>query len=153
MSGATFFRDETGTLSPFWRFSNIVAIFLLIWPPICGSVGWWMKFDFGQPLLGWMITIVIYSYVFCAPPALLAGIIHAVAAIRFQHNSMLVPLLAAGSATILSLVLVSGLQPRPVYYLINLINVPLESYALFFVASLTASLICWRLTRRFARTA
>jgi hypothetical protein len=149
VSGATFFREESGTLSPFWRFAFIVAIFLLVWPPICGSVGWWMKFDFGQPLLGWVVTIVIYSYVICAPTALLAGIIHAVAAIRFHYNSILVPLLAAGSATTLSLALIIGVQPGPVHYLIN---VPLESYVVFVVASLIASLICWRLTRQLART-
>ena len=109
-----------------------------------------MKFDFGQPLLGWVATIVIYSYVIFAPAALLAGIIHAVAAITFHYNSMWVPLLAAGSATILSLALIIGVEPRPVH---DLINVPLESYVLFVVTSLIASLICWRLTRQLARTA
>jgi hypothetical protein len=150
VSGATFFRDEAGMLSPGWRFAFIVGIFVLVWPPICGSIGWWMKFGFGQPLLGWVVTIVIYSYVFCAPTALLAGIIQAVAAIRFHHNSILVPLLAAGSATVLSLALIIGIEPARVHYLIN---VPLENYVVFVVASLLASLICWRLTRRFTRMA
>ena len=148
MSGATFFRDEGGTLSPFWRFLSIVSIFLAFWPPICGSVGWWMKYDFSMPLLGWVITIAIYSYVVCAAPALLAGIVHAVAAIRFHQNSMWVPLAAAGAATTLSLALIVGITPRPAHHLIN---VPTESYVLLLIASLIASLICWRLTRRFAR--
>lgn len=150
MSGVTFFRDEVGALSSFWRFASIVAIFLLVWPPICGSVGWWMKFDFGPPLLGWIVAIVIYSYVFLAPAALLAGIVHAVAAISFHYNSIWVPVLAAGSATILSLVLIDAVQPGPMH---ELTNVPLETYVVLVIASLIASLICWRLTRRFSRAA
>jgi hypothetical protein len=148
--GVGFFRNEAGTLSPFSRFVPIVAIFLFVWPPICGIAGWWMKFDFGAPLLGWIVTIAIYSYIICAPSALLAGVIHAVAAISFQYNSILVPLVATGVATILSLALILGIQGRPAHYLLN---VPTESYALFLIASLIASLICWRLTRPFARTA
>ena len=99
MSGATFFRDEARPPSPLWRFVSIVSLFLLLWPPICGSVFWWMKFDFGPPLLGWVALIVIYSYFFCTPAALLAGIIHAVAAVSFHHNSLWIPLSAAAGAT------------------------------------------------------
>jgi hypothetical protein len=153
VSGATFFRDEARPLSPLWRFIFIVVVFLLVWPPICGIVGWWMKFDPGPPYLGWVAFIVIYSYFVCAPAALLAGIIHAVAAIRFHHNSMWVPLLAAAGAAIVTMALILAIAPGPAYDLIDLINVPLESYALFLIPSLVASLICWRLTRRFARTA
>ena len=149
MSGATFFRDDAGMLSPFWRFVLIVAIFLLVWPPIFGNVGWWMKFDFGPSLLVGVAFIAMWSYFF-APAALFAGIIHAVAAIRFHHNSVWVPFLAAGCAAILIMVLISVMPHGPT---LNLIDVPLESYVLLAIPSLIASLICWRLTRRFARPA
>ena len=149
MSGATFFRDEAGMLSPFWRSVLIVAIFLLAWPPIFGNVGWWMKFDYGPPLLVAVAIIAMWSY-FLAPAALFVGIIHAVAAIRFHHNSVWVPMLATGCAAILIIVSISAMAPGPTY---NLINAPLESYFNVVVPSLIASLICWRLTRRFARPA
>jgi hypothetical protein len=150
VSGVGLSRNETRALSPFWRFVFIVAVFLLVWPPICGCAGWWMKFDFGQPLLGWIVTVAIYSYVICAPSALLAGIIHAVAAINYHHNSILVPLVAAMGAQVPYLALIVGIEPRLANYLLN---VPTESYVIVLVASLIASLLCWRLTRRFARIA
>ncbi|UPJ48925.1 hypothetical protein IVB30_39010 [Bradyrhizobium sp. 200] len=150
MTRTALFAGKDGSLSAVWRFASIVVSFLLVWPPICGIVGWWMKFDFGPPLLAWMVAIVIYSYAVCAPSALLAGIVHAVAAISFRHNSILVPLAVAAGATILIPAQIGVLAPGPAP---DLINVPAESYVVFLVASLVASLICWRLTRRFARVA
>ena len=149
MSGAAFFRDEAGMLSPFWRFVFIVAIFLLVWPPIFGNVGWWMKFDYGPELLVWVVFIAMWSYYF-APAALFVGIIHAVVAIRSHHNSVWVPMLAAGCAAILIMVSISAIGSEPTH---NLLNMPLEGYFIFVVPSLIASLICWRLTRWFARVA
>ena len=67
MSGTTFFVCKEGSLSPFWRLVFIVATFLLIWPPICGSVVWWVKFDSGPPLLAWLAAVMIYAYLFCMP--------------------------------------------------------------------------------------
>jgi hypothetical protein len=144
------FTGKDGSLSAVWRFAFIVAIFLLVWPPIFGIIGWWMKFDFGPPLLAWIVTIAIYSYALFAAPALLAGIIHAVAAIRFHHNSILVPLAAAVGATILNLALIDMIAMGSAR---DVINVPMESFLIFLIPSLIASLICWRLTRRFARVA
>ena len=141
---------KDGSLSALWRFVSIVVIFLLVWPPICGIVFLWMKGDFGAPLLGWVILVVMYSYAICALPALLAGIVHAVAAIRFRHNSILVPLAVAAGATILTLAQIVVIASGSVH---DLINVPAERYLIFLIASLIASLICWRLTRRFARAA
>lgn len=107
-----------------------------------------MKFDFGPPLLGWVVTVSIYSYMFFALPALLVGIAHAVAAVRFHHNSILVPLVAALGATILFLAFLAGTE------LLKTPAVVLEAGSLLlFFASLFATLICWRLTRRFARVA
>ena len=60
MSGATFFRDEGGRLSPLWRLLSIVAIFLVLWPPICGSIVWWVKFE--TLGLDWLVTTIIYAY-------------------------------------------------------------------------------------------
>jgi hypothetical protein len=144
------FTGKDGSLLAVWRFASIVAIFLLVWPPIFGIVGWWMKFDFGPPLLAWIVAIVIYSYPICAPSALLAGIVHAAAAISFRHNSILVPLAAAAGATILNLALIDMIAMGSAR---DLINVPMESFLIFLIPSLIASLICWRLTRRFARVA
>jgi hypothetical protein len=144
------FTGKDGSVSAVWRFAFIVAIFLLVWPPIFGIIGWWMKFDFGPPLLAWIVTIAIYSYALFAAPALLAGIIHAVAAIRFHHNSILVPLAAAAGATILNLALIDMIAMGSAR---DVINVPMESFLIFLIPSLIASLICWRLTRRFARVA
>jgi hypothetical protein len=149
VSDATLFTDQGGRLSPFWRYLSIVSIFLVLWPPICGWVSWWMKFDLGEPLLGWIILIAAYSYLLFAIPALLAGIVHALAAVRFLCNTVLVPLATAGGATILMLALFYAMAPGPAT---GLTIGPAESYFFFFIASLTPSLICWRLTRRFART-
>jgi hypothetical protein len=147
VSGATFFRDEGGTLTPFWRFAFIVAIFLLIWPPICGSVVWWVKFDSGPQMLVWLAAVVIYAYLLCMPSALLAGIIHAVAALGFRHNSILVPIAAAALAALLiEMVIVNP------FFLRELADKTMSSLELLLFASLIASLICWRLTRPLART-
>jgi hypothetical protein len=140
------FAGKDGSLLAVWRFVSIVVIFLLAWPPICGIVFWWLKHDFDSP--GWIILIAIYSYAICALPALLAGILHAVAAISFRHNSILVPLAVAAGATILITVVL--IAPGSAH---DLINVPAESYMAFLIASLVASVICWRVTRRFARVA
>ena len=150
MSEATFFRSEGGTLSPFWRFLSTVSVFVVLWPPICGGVVLGMKYGLGTPFLRWVIMVVIYSYAICAPPALLAGIVHAVAAIRFRCNSTLVPLAVAAGATILTPAQIVVIAPGSAR---DLINVPAESYFIFLFASLIASLICWCLTRRFARLA
>jgi hypothetical protein len=144
VSGATFFRDETRALWPLWRFVFIVAVFLLVWPPIFGTVVWWVKFDGGD----WLVAAMIYAYLFCAPSALLAGMVHAVAALGFRHYSILVPLAAAALAAILiEMVIVAP------WLLGELADKTMSSLQLLLFASLIASLICWRLTRPFARTA
>lgn len=147
MSGATFFRDEGGTLTPFWRFAFIVAIFLLVWPPICGVVVWWVKLDSGPAMLAWLAAAVIYAYLFCVPSALVAGIMHAVAALSFRHNSILVPIAAAALAALL----IEKVIVKP-FFLRELADKTMSSLELLLFASLIASLICWRLTRPLART-
>ncbi len=144
MSGATFFRDEARALWPLWRFVFIVAVFLLVWPPICGTVVWWVKFDGAD----WLVAAVIYAYLFCALSALLAGMVRAVAALGVRHYSILVPLAAAALAAILiEMVIVAP------WLLGELADKTMSSLQLLLFASLIASLICWRLTRPFARTA
>ena len=144
MNGATFFRDETRALRPLWRFVFIVAVFLQVWPPICGTVVWWVKFDGAV----WLAAAIIYAYLLCAPSALLAGIVHAVVALTFGHYSILVPVAAAALAALLiEMVIVDP------YYLRELADPTMSSLQLLLFSSLIASLICWRLTRPFARTA
>ena len=146
MSGMTLFRNEDGTLSSFWRGLSIASIFLLLWPPICGSVVWWVKFE--SLGLAWLAAAIIYAYFLCAPSALLAGIVHAVAALGFRHYSILVPVVAAALAAVLiEMVIVSP------FYLRELADETMSSLQLLLFASVIASLICWRLTRQFARAA
>jgi hypothetical protein len=146
VKGATFFRDGGGALSPFWRMLSIVAIFLLLWPPICGSVVWWVKFDNGD--LVWLAAAIMYAYLLGAPSALLAGIVHAVAASSFHHYSILVPIVAAALAAVLiEMVIVSP------FFLRELADPTMSSLQLLLFASLIASLMCWWLTRRLARVA
>jgi hypothetical protein len=144
LNGATFFRYETGALRSLWRFVFIVAVFLLVWPPICGTVVWWVKFDGAA----WLAAPIIYAYLLCAPSALLAGIVHAVAALGFRHYSILVPVAAAALAAILIEMIIVG-----PWLLRELADKTMSSLELLLFASLIASLICWRLTRPFARAA
>jgi hypothetical protein len=143
VSGTAFFRGKDGSLSALWRFVFIVAIFLLLWPPIGGVVVWWVKFDG----LDWLAAAVIYAYLLCVPSALLAGIVHAVAALSFRHYSILVPIVAAALAALLiEMVIVNP------FFLRELADKTMSSLELLLFASLIASLICWYLTRPLART-
>jgi hypothetical protein len=143
VSGRTFFLGKDGSLSALWRFVFIVVTFLLIWPPICGFVAWWVKFDG----LDWLAAAVIYAYLLCVPSALLAGSMHAGAALTFRHYSILVPIAAAALAALLiEMVIVNP------YFLRELADKTMSSLKLLLFASLIASLICWRLTRPLART-
>jgi hypothetical protein len=146
VSGATFFLRKDGSLSGLWRFVFIVAIFLLLWPPICGSVVWWVKFENGG--LAWLAAAIIYAYLLCAPSALLAGIVHAVAISGFRHYSILVPVAAAALAALLIEMVI--INP---FFLRDLADPTMSSLQLLLFASLIASLICWWLTRRLARVA
>jgi hypothetical protein len=142
-------RREYGSLSRFWRFVFIVGIFLLAWPPICGVVVWWIKFDNATPPLGWLAAAVIYAYLFCSPSALLAGIIHAVAAFCFRYNSVLVPVVSAVAAAVLMVALIV----LPIFSQGLAYDKIANGFVVLLPLSLIASLMCWRLTRQFARMA
>jgi hypothetical protein len=144
VNGATFFRDEGGRLSPLWRFLSIVAIFLVLWPPICGTVVWWVKFGDAA----WLVASMIYAYLICAPSALLAGIVHAVAALYFRHYSIVVLIVAAALAAVLIEMVI--LEP---FWLRELADRTMSSLELLLFASLIGTFICWRLTRPLARAA
>ena len=144
MNVATFFRDEGGRLSPLWRFLSIVVSFLVLWPPLCGTVVWWVKFDGAA----WLAAAIIYAYLLCAPSALLAGILHTVAALSFRHYSILVPIAAA----VLAALLIEMVIIAP-FWLRELADSTMSSLQLLLFASLIATFICWHLTRPFARAA
>ena len=146
MSGATFFRGEDGSLSRLWRALGIVLVFLVLWPPSCGTVVWWVKFDNG--VLGWYVMVIFYAYLLCVPSALLAGIVHAFAAFIFGHYSILVPVAAAALAAVL--IEMAIISPS---FLRELADPTMSSLQLLLFASLVASLICWWLTRPVARPA
>jgi hypothetical protein len=144
--------------APTKRFAGIVAIYLLIGPPIGGIVVWIELitadiFRDGVSLSGvlpLLVTMVVFSYPIGAPFAFVSGIIHAVAAIWLRHASILVPLFsgclvgAAASAVAFwtTLNLYSSFWREFGSGLIGLLPV-----------TLIASLVCWRLTRRYGRTA
>jgi hypothetical protein len=133
--------------SQLWRFLSITLIFLVLWPPIFGIVGWWMKFDFGIPSIGWLTAIAMFSYLACAPSALAAGLIHATTAVRFHRDSLLVPVATAGVGALVTIARIV----LPLGSFKDIFGAPTESYVLFFFASLMASLICWRLARPLSR--
>ena len=143
-------RNGVGESAPIWRFVGIVLVFLFLWPPIFGIIASWMKFDFGQPFVGWLATIAIYSYGLYTPSALLAGIILAVAAVRSPYNSIFVVLVASVAAALLVPILIVVMAPGPAS-LERLLAAPSDTYVIDVVASLAASITCWRLTQRFAR--
>jgi hypothetical protein len=144
--------------SPVKRFVGIVAIYLLVGPPIGGIIFWIAAvvtdISRDRALLSGafpaLIAMVAFSYPFGAPLAFVSGVIDAVAAIWFRQTSMLVPALAA--------CLVSGAGSAMIFWTtLNVYsNFWLEfrsSLGVLLPAALIAALICWRLTRRFARMA
>jgi hypothetical protein len=137
------FRSEASSPNSFRRYLYIVGIFVLVWPLIYGLVAWiiYMRND-PRPGL-WLAVSVVASYLFCIPAALLAGIVHAVAALRFHHNSALVPIVIAPGAAFLA-----GLTVYPA--LPSLTDLMTSGFVLSVFGSLVASLSCWLLTRRRA---
>jgi hypothetical protein len=135
-------------LSSFWRFASIVAVFLLMWPLISGILVWLTRFN-DDDWIGSAIFYFAYSYPLFAPSAVLAGVICAVAALRFGSLSVWIPVGAAIAAETLFLTS-SVLTMSPDALARGNIAIGLGFSLLM---SLIASLICWRLTRRFTRPA
>jgi hypothetical protein len=75
----------------------------------------------------------------------------AVAAVRFSYNSIFLVLVAAVAAALLVPILIVVMGPRPAS-LESLLDAPSDSYVIELVASLVASITCWRLARRSARS-
>lgn len=144
--------------SPVKRFIGIVAIYLLVGPPV-GGIVFWIEVAMAEVLrerailsaaFGSFFVMVALSYPVGAPLAFVSGIIDAVAAIWFRQTSILVPVVAGcflgalGSAVIFwsSLNMYSNFWLEFGSGLKWLLPV-----------ALIAALVCWRLTRRLARTA
>jgi hypothetical protein len=123
--------------SPVKRFVGIVAIYLLVGPPIGGIIFW----------IAAVVTDISRDRALLsgAFPALIAMV-----AFSYPFGAPLVPALAA--------CLVSGAGSAMIFWTtLNVYsNFWLEfrsSLGVLLPAALIAALICWRLTRRFARMA
>ena len=133
-------------MSPFWRFTFILAIFQIIWPLVSVILVWLTRFNDD----GWVdsaIFYLIYGYPIFIPPAVLAGVVCAVAAVRFGHNSVWIAVGAALAAEAL-LITVAVLMMSPDALARGNITIGLGFSLLL---SLMAALTCWRLSWRFAR--
>jgi hypothetical protein len=139
-----------------FRFIVIVAVFLLVGPPVGGAVVWafivlnMLLLDSAAPhALPMLFMTVLYAYPLGAPFALAVGIVHAIAAIRMKQNSFLVPLVAAILVTVVGIALFVAIKPWPGTYGGEV----LAGLVLSMPPSLVASFACWRLTRSVARMA
>jgi hypothetical protein len=139
-----------------FRFIVIVAVFLLVGPPVGGAVVWAFVVlnmslgDYGVPhALPMLFVTALYAYPLGAPFAIAVGIIHAIAAIRMNQNSFLVPLVAAILVAVVGIALFVAIKPWPGTYGGEV----LAGLVLSLPPSLVASFVCWRLTRSVARMA
>jgi hypothetical protein len=129
--------------SPFWRFAAVVGFFLLIWPLISIILLWLTRFNDE----GWVDSAgfyLIYGYPLFIPSAALAGVICAIAAVRFGYNSVWIAVGAAlaggGSLLVVAVFIISPAALARGSIAIGV--------GFTFLLSLIASLICWRLSRR-----
>jgi hypothetical protein len=136
------FRSEASSPNSFRRYVYIIGIFVLVWPLIYGLVVWIIEMR-NAPRAGlWLAVSVVASYLYCIPAALLAGIVQAVAALRFHHRSVLVPIVIAPGAGFLAGVTVYPALPSLTHLT--------SGDVLCLFSSLVASLSCWLLARRLA---
>jgi hypothetical protein len=137
---------------------GITAIFLVGGPLVAGLVAWlsvvvvaafvaWHRSAPPEAFFGLAKLLgrfVFNAYLSGAPFALVSGIIHAVVAIRWRHNSILVPLFSVCVLSLFTVALFVWREGPNIAGAVVMLYMPL---------SLVASLMCWRLTRRLARTA
>jgi hypothetical protein len=152
-------RATSVRTSPINRFVKIVVVYLLVGPPV-GGVVLWIMVTTAEILRGRMspsdivpmfLTVVVFSYPVGAPFALLAGVLDAVAAIWLRYTSIWVPVIAGCLATAAnSAVTYWSMRNAHSGFVWRGVGSGLVGTLL---VSLVAALICWRLTRRFARTA
>ena len=144
--------------SPVKRFIGIVAIYLLVGPPV-GGIVFWIAAATAEisreratlpAAFGLFFVIIAFSYPVGGPLVFVSGHIDAVAAIWFRQTSILVPLVAG--------CLLAALGSAVIFW--SSLNVYSNFWLEFgsglkwlLPAALIAALVCWRLTRRLARTA
>jgi hypothetical protein len=147
------------TPSPIKHFVKIVAVYLLVGPPV-GGVVLWILTTTAEILRGriplsdiipMFLTVIVFSYPAGAPFALLAGIIDAVAAIWLRYTSILVPVIAGCIATAASGAVTYWTMWNA--YGSFVWREVVSALTVTLLVSLVAALVCWRLTRRFARMA
>jgi hypothetical protein len=139
-------------MRPAARFIRIIAIFLLIGPPVGGITLWVAVLSFGlendafshHPLQA-LAGIILFSYPFGGLFALTSGTCHAVSAIWLRWNSVLVPLIAGSMLSAVDDYFFK--YHRHSDWLAELEKTTAVSVA----PMLAASLACWRISHRFAR--
>jgi hypothetical protein len=136
-----------GATWPAEQFIGIVAIFLLAGPPAGGIAVWvsvlgidLFRGGLNAADLRALPGVILLSYPYGGPFALACGIAHASTAIWLRRNSVLVPLIAGSVLSVVDM-LVFGLPE---------LEIVMEAVV---APMFTASLLCWRLTRRLARGA
>ena len=140
------------------RFFGIVLLFLLVGPPVGGIVTWVVTLGIenlrGHSVVGPGVIMVLgYMIVLSYPVggllALVAGISHAIAAVRLHQYSAVVPVVAGCLASLVGAMLLAWLQP-------GFLGASAQFKAgitLLLPASLIACGLCWHFTRRLARAA
>jgi hypothetical protein len=147
--------DRDNEPSPVLRFIFIVGIFVIVGPPIGGVTVWATLAASSliqQGVLlpeapGMLFLSIIYAYPLGAPFALAAGVIHAVAAIRWRTSSVLVPIIAALTVNAIGLALFVWMKPWMGGYGSEFVS----GLVIFLPPSLVASLVCWRISRGLLR--
>ena len=140
------------------RFFGIVLVFLLAGPPVGGIVTWvvmlGIELSRGRPVAGhgaivMLVYMIVLSYPVGGLLALVAGLIHAIAAVRLHRYAAVVPVVTGCLAGLVGAMLLAWLKPG-----FSSASAQFKAgITVLLPASLIACGVCWHLTRRLARTA
>ncbi len=138
------------------RFAAIVLVFVAIGPPVGGTVFWaeMLAIEHSRdhalsnaaPAL---FVMVLLSYPLGAPLALVAGMIHAAAAIWWRDSSILLPLVTGCALGAVGAAALVWMTPPSEFA--NFRREYGSALQLLLPVSLIATLVCWYFTRRLTR--